>query len=78
MRIKENKLIIDTPLSEMDADDLLASIKQDQISKIVVESDDLHASIIQLLWCIQNEKEVKVKVDFLKPFFENVTQRQDD
>ena len=77
MRIEENKLIIDTPLSEMDADDLLTSIKQDQISKIVVESDDLHASIIQLLWCIKSEKKVKIKVDFLKPFFENVTQRQD-
>ena len=77
MRIEENKLIIDTPLSEMGTDELLASIKQDQISKIVVECDDLHASIIQLLWCIQNEKKVKIKVDFLKPFFENVTQRQD-
>jgi len=77
MKVEENRLIIDTPMSEVDAEELLVSIKQDQISKIVVECDDLHASIIQILWCIKNEKKVKIKVDFLKPFFEHITQRQD-
>lgn len=78
MKIEENGLIIDTPMSEMDADELLMSIKQNQISKVVVECDDLHASIIQILWCIKNEKKVKIRVDFLKPFFEHITQRRDN
>lgn len=75
MRIEEDKLIIDSSLSDDMLDEFLVSIKQEQIKKIVVECDDIAASIIQVLWCLQNEKKVKVKVDFLKPFFENVTQR---
>ena len=78
MRIEGDKLIIDTSMSDMEIEEFLASIKQPQISKIVVEVDDLHASIIQALWCIQSEKKVKIKVDFLKPFFEHVTQRAND
>jgi len=76
MRIEENKLIIDTALSEAEADELLITIKQNQIDEVLVQSDDLHASIIQILWCVKNEKEIKIEVDFLKPFFENVKQRQ--
>ena len=75
MRIEEDKLIIDSSLSDDMLDEFLVSIKQEQIKKIVVECDDIAASIIQVLWCLQNEKKVKVKADFLKPFFENVTQR---
>lgn len=75
MRIEDNKLIIDAPMNESDADELLVSLKQNQISKVIVECDELHASIIQILWCVKNEKKVKIKVDFLKPFFENITQR---
>ena len=75
MRVEDDKLIIDSNLSDDMLDEFLDSIKQDQIEKIVVGCDDIASSIIQVLWCVQNEKKVKVKVDFLEHFFENVTQR---
>jgi len=78
MKIENDKLIIDTPMSDMEIEEFLTSAKQSKINKIVIESDDLHASIIQAIWCMQSKKKVKVKVDFLKPFFEHVTQRHDD
>lgn len=70
MKIEEDTLILDEPVSEYMIEEFYTTIEQPQISKIIVENDDLHAGIIQILWCI--DKEVEVKSDFLKPFFENV------
>ena len=78
MRIDGNKLIIDSPMSEGDVEEFLNSAMQSEISKIVVETEDLHASIVQILWCLKEEKKIKVKASFLKPFFEHVTQRSID
>jgi len=72
MKIEDNKLLIDTPMSEDDVEELLAAIKQSQIDEIVVENDDLHASIVQALWCAKSNKKVTIQSDFLKPFFEHV------
>lgn len=76
MKIEENKLIIDDPISEMEIDELLTSLKQEQISEVIVQNDDLHAGAIQALWCVKNKKSVTIESEFLKPFFEHVIQRQ--
>jgi len=78
MKIEGDKLVIDGSLNEEDIEEFLSSAMQSEISKIVIESDDLHASIVQALWCLQNSKKIKVKAEFLKPFFEHVTQRAND
>jgi len=70
MRIEENILIVDEPILEDKIEEFEASVNQAQIEKIVIEEDDLHASAIQILWCL--DKEVEVESEFLKKFFENV------
>jgi len=70
MRIEENVLIVDEPILEDKVDEFEASVNQAQIEKIVIEEDDLHASAIQILWCL--DKEVEVESEFLQKFFENV------
>ena len=55
---------------------LLELLRKEDIEKIVIENDDLHASAVQLLWSVSKEKKIKVKSDFLKPFFENIKIRE--
>jgi len=70
MTIEDEKLIIDNPVRDEDIDEFLVTLSQEQIKKVVIKEDDIASSIIQAIWC--SKKEVKVKSDFLKPFFENV------
>ncbi len=70
MRIEENILVVDEPILEDKVDEFEVSVRQPQIEKIVIENDDIHASAIQILWCL--DKKVEVKSDFLEKFFENV------
>ena len=75
MKIENDSLIIDAAMKDDELDGFLASVNQSQIAKIIVENDDIPASIIQAMWCMKDEKKIEVKTDFLKPFFENVAQR---
>jgi len=70
MSIEEEKLIIDSPMSDEDIEEFLVTLSQEQIQKVIIKNDDIASSIIQAIWC--SKKEVKVKSEFLKPFFENV------
>jgi len=70
MRIEENVLIVDEPILEDKVDEFEVSVNQPQIEKIVIENDDLHASAMQILWCL--DKKIEVNSDFLEKFFENV------
>jgi len=70
MRMEENTLIIDEPILEDKLEEFEASVNQSQIEKIIIEEENLHASAIQILWCL--DKEVDIKSEFLKKFFENV------
>jgi len=75
MKIENDAIIIDTAIKDDELDGFLASVSQSQITRVVVEIDDIPASIVQAMWCMKDEKKIEVKADFLKPFFENVTQR---
>jgi len=70
MRIEEERLVIDEPLRDDAIEEFMTVLSQDQIEKVVIEHDDIAASIVQAIWCSQ--KETDVKSDFLKPFFEHV------
>ena len=77
MKIEQNRLIIDTPMSEMEVEELAASLRQEQVEEVIIQNDDLHASIIQVLWCFKESKTLKVESEFLDPFFEHVVKRQE-
>ena len=70
MRMEENTLIIDEPILEDKLEEFEASVNQSQIEKIIIEEENLHASAIQILWCL--DKEVEIESEFLQKFFENV------
>ena len=70
MRIEENILIVDEPILEDKVDEFEVSVKQPQIEKIIIKTDDLHASAIQILWCL--DKKIEIESEFLQKFFENV------
>jgi len=70
MSIEEEKLIIDSAMSDEDIEEFLVTISQEQIKKVIIKNDDISSSIIQAIWC--SKKDVEVESEFLKPFFENI------
>ena len=75
MKINENVLVIDESLGDDVIEEFIASVNQSQITKIVIETDDITAPILQILWCLN--KEIEVKTEFLKLFFENVKKEEE-
>jgi len=75
MKISDNVLIIDESLGDDVVEEFIAGANQSQITKIVIETDDISAPILQILWCL--DKEIEVKTEFLKLFFENVKKEEE-
>ena len=70
MKIEDKVLIIDEPVSNEEAEEFLAAVKQDEIEKIVIKDDRIDASIYQILWC--SNKKVETDIEFVDKFFEQV------
>ena len=75
MKINDNILVIDENLGDDAIEEFIISVNQSQIKKIIIENDDISASILQVLWCLN--KEIEVKTKFLKLFFENVKKEEE-
>jgi len=75
MKINENLLVIDESLGDDVVEEFIVSANQPQITKIIIETDDISAPILQVLWCL--DKEIEVKTEFLKLFFENVKKEEE-
>jgi len=75
MKINDNVLIIDENLEDDIVEEFIISVNQPQITKIVIETDNISAPILQALWCL--DKEIEVKTEFLKLFFENVKKEKE-
>ena len=75
MKINDNVLLIDESLGDDVIEEFIASANQSQITKIIIETDDISAPILQALWCL--DKEIEVKTEFLKLFFENVKKEEE-
>ena len=75
MKINENILVIDESLGDDVVEEFIVSANQPQITKIIIETDDISAPILQVLWCL--DKEIEVKTEFLKLFFENVKKEKE-
>ena len=75
MKIDNNILIVDESLGEEVIKEFIMNVNQPQITKIIIETDDVCAPILQILWCL--DKEIEIKTDFLKLFFENVKKEKE-
>ena len=75
MKIDKNVLIIDESLEDDVIKEFIISVNQPEIKKIVIKTDDITAPILQILWCL--DKEIEVKTEFLKLFFENVKKEEE-
>jgi uncharacterized protein YueI len=70
MKLEENRLILDGKLEYEDHEELL-KLSED-CDTIVVESSDIHPSIMQLLFCLSKDKSIIVEDEFNKKFFNNI------
>lgn len=70
MHIENNKLYISEAIG-YDGKDELLSLSND-VEEIVVDTNDIHPSIFQLLFCLSQKLTVTIEDDFNKRFFENL------
>jgi hypothetical protein len=73
MQIKDKTLYLDQNISFEDFNELLGMI--DNVDIIDVKTTDVHPSIWQLLFVLNNQKEIIVEDSFNKRFFDNLKQK---
>jgi len=73
MKIENNVLYIEEEITDEMAEEFFATLKQDEIKKIVINNPNLGASIVQLLLWSSKEKEIQMQDWTLQKIFENVT-----
>jgi hypothetical protein len=70
MKIENNNLIIDEPLSDENVEELIIALKQKEIQIVKIDNDEVSSGIVQALWC--SGKKIETESLFLSKFFENV------
>ncbi|QOG11210.1 hypothetical protein [Arcobacter sp. FWKO B] len=70
MILDNNTLFLDTPMEYEHYKELLKASKK--ATQIVVQTNDLHPSIMQLLFCLSREKDIINEDKFNKRLFENL------
>ena len=70
MKIENNNLIIDEPLSDENVEELIIALKQKEIQIVKINNDEVSSGIVQALWC--SGKKIETESLFLSKFFENV------
>ncbi|NPA55498.1 MAG: hypothetical protein GXO40_03960 [Epsilonproteobacteria bacterium] len=72
MRLEDDVLYINEEIEDERVEEFIASVSQDNISKIVVETPHLGGSIVQVLLIKKRDVEVEVEDETLAKLFENV------
>ncbi len=70
MKIEDNILIIENRIEYEDCDKLTSLAKGAE--SVVVETNDIHPSILQLLFCISKDKKVIIEDAFNQRLFDNL------
>lgn len=72
MNIVDNVLLIAEKIEYDDCQELLELASNDAVKEIVVETNDIHPSIFQLLFILSKDKKITIEDEFNKRFFNNL------
>lgn len=72
MNIVDNVLIVDEKIEYEDCEQFIELTSKENVSEIVIETNDIHPSIFQLLLLISKDKKVIIEDEFNKRFFDNL------
>ncbi|PHO08968.1 hypothetical protein [Malaciobacter canalis] len=72
MRKEGNKLVLKEEINDGMLEDFISKINNKRIEIIQIETDNICALALQQLFCINKEKEIICKNNFLSLFFENI------
>ena len=70
MYIEDGKLYVNEEIGYGDKDELLNLSKD--VEEIIIETNDIHPSILQILFCLSKQTIITIGDDFNKRFFENL------
>lgn len=70
MRIEDNILIIDDRIEYENCEELINLVTD--VESVIVETNDIHPSILQLLFCVSKDKKVVIEDEFNQRLFENL------
>ena len=60
MKIENDTLIIDEPLDDDALEETKIAINQEGLRTIKVQNDNISSSIVQLLWCVSEDKKTEI------------------
>ena len=72
MTIQENRLIIDSELTDDALDELIDNINKSEIEVIQIDTDNITSLCLQQLFCIAKYKKMEINNSFIAKFFENI------
>jgi uncharacterized protein YueI len=72
MKIEDSKLLIEDKIEYDDYAQLLELASSDDVEEIIVDTNDIHPSIFQLLFVLSKDKKITVEDEFNKRFFDNL------
>ncbi len=72
MKIQENTLVIDEAISDESCDEFIVLIMQPEIERIHLRTNEVASSILQVLLCMQKNRELIVDDPFLAKIFHRI------
>ena len=72
MNIIDNILLITEKIEYDDYQELLELASNNVVKEIVLETNDIHPSIFQLLFILSKDKKITIDDEFNKRFFDNL------
>ena len=72
MNVDGDKLIIDDKIDAEDYEELLELASNDEVKQIIVDTNDIHPAIFQILFVLSKEKKIVIEDEFNQRFFENL------
>jgi hypothetical protein len=78
MQINNGVIVLDEPMSDEMAEEFYTTISQPEINKVVIENQEIAASIMQILFCFNKKHDVECKDEFLNKFFSNISYGEND
>ncbi|MEA3554776.1 MAG: hypothetical protein U9R39_10320 [Campylobacterota bacterium] len=73
MEIEANKLLINEQIDYDDCSEFLELASNEDVEEIIVDTNDIHPSIFQLLLIYSDDKKITINDEFNQRFFNNLS-----